>query len=94
MGTHDERFQKHGITEYGAQNAYDDAVGHHPAHDGDVFLPNDRVIALIKERYPQSALATAWYTSVDQVVGISNHWQISDKRNPQALLLDTWAITR
>jgi hypothetical protein len=83
-----------GITEYAAQNAYDDAAGHHPAHDGDLFLPNDRVIGLIKERYPQSVLATAWYTSVDQVVGISNHWQISDKRNPQALLLDTWAITR
>ncbi|MDQ1725436.1 MAG: mannan endo,4-beta-mannosidase [Frankiaceae bacterium] len=82
-----------GIAEYAAQNAYDDDAGHHhPAHDGDVFLPNDRVIGLIKERYPRTVLATAWYSSFDERV--NNHWQISDKRNPQALLLDTWAITR
>jgi mannan endo-1,4-beta-mannosidase len=82
-----------GITEYGAQNAYKDAAGHyHPAHDGNVFLPNDRVIQVIKERYPRTALATAWYTTVTN--NKSNNWQISDKRNREALLLDPWAIVR
>jgi mannan endo-1,4-beta-mannosidase len=82
-----------GITEYGAQNAWDDGPVHHPAHDGAAFLPNDRVIQLIKDHYPHTALTTAWYSSDDKHA-INNHWQISDKPNPQALLLDPWAITR
>lgn len=43
---------------------------------------------MIKERYPLTVLATAWY-SAD-----GDNWQISDKPNPTALLLDPWAITR
>jgi mannan endo-1,4-beta-mannosidase len=72
------------ITEYGADNAWDG----HPAHDGAVHLPNDKVLRVIKERYPLTVLATAWY-SAD-----GDNWQISDKPNPAALLLDPWAITR
>ena len=71
------------ITEYGARNA----DGAEPAHDGAVHLPNDRVIALIKERYPQTVLATAWYSYE------GDNWQISDKPQPAALLRDPWAIT-
>jgi mannan endo-1,4-beta-mannosidase len=70
-----------GITEYGASNWP-------TAHDGAQHLPNARVIALIKERYPRTVLATAWYSSN------GNNWQISDKPDPAALLLDPWAITR
>jgi mannan endo-1,4-beta-mannosidase len=81
-----------GITEYAAQNAYDEGPVHHPAHNGDRFLPNQRVIALIKERYPRTVLATAWYSSEDG--GVNNEWQLSDKSHPEALLLDDWAITR
>jgi mannan endo-1,4-beta-mannosidase len=81
-----------GITEYAAQNAYTVGQVHHLAHDGDRFLPNQRVIALIKERYPRTVLATAWYSSEDG--DVNNHWQISDKSHPEALLLDSWAITR
>jgi mannan endo-1,4-beta-mannosidase len=68
-----------GITEYGAVND--------PPHDGAVHLPNDKVIRLIKQWYPDTVLATAWYSQE------GNNWQISDKPTPQALLLDTWAIT-
>jgi hypothetical protein len=50
------------------------------------------VIALIKERYPRTVLATAWYSSKDG--DVDNQWQISDKSHPEALLLDSWAITR
>jgi Glycosyl hydrolase family 26 len=71
------------ITEYGAWNGSDAQ----PAHDGAVHLPNDRVIALIKERYPQTVLATAWYSQG------GNNWQISDRPQPAALLQDPWAIT-
>jgi mannan endo-1,4-beta-mannosidase len=69
-----------GITEYGAANwPYN--------HDGAVHLPNDKVIQLIKHLYPTTVLATAWYSSD------GNNWQISDKPNPQTLLLDPWSIT-
>lgn len=44
-----------GITEYGAANFP-------TLHDGAVFLPNDRVIKLIKLQYPNTVLATAWYS--------------------------------
>jgi mannan endo-1,4-beta-mannosidase len=81
-----------GITEYAAQTVWDDGPVHHPAHNGDQFLPNQRVIQLIKERYPRTVLAAAWYSSLDG--GVSNEWQISDKADPAALLLDSWAITR
>jgi hypothetical protein len=80
-------------TTAGAQNAWDEGPVHHPAHDGATFLPNDRVIQLIKDHDPHTALATAWYSSHD-TDGINNNWQISDEPNPQALLLDTWAVTR
>lgn len=69
-----------GITEYGASNWP-------TAHDGAVELPNGEVIRLVKQTYPRSVLATAWYSSD------GNNWQISDKPDPQALLLDPWAIT-
>jgi mannan endo-1,4-beta-mannosidase len=69
-----------GITEYGATNWPS-------AHDGAIHLPNSRVIQLIRQRYPGSVLATAWYSSN------GNNWQISDKPDPQSLLLDPWAIT-
>jgi hypothetical protein len=69
-----------GITEYGATNWPS-------AHDGAVHLPNSKVIQLIKQRYPNSVLATSWYSSD------GNNWQISDKPGPQSLLLDAWAIT-
>jgi hypothetical protein len=73
-----------GITEYGAQNAGDED---HPAHDGAIHVPNDKVIRLIKDRYPHTVLASAWYSA------LGDNWQISDKPTPQALLLDPWAIT-
>lgn len=69
------------ITEYGAANWPTN-------HDGAIHLPNNRVIALIKQRYPRCVLATAWYSSD------GNNWQISDKPAPKELLLDPWAITR
>jgi mannan endo-1,4-beta-mannosidase len=70
-----------GITEYGA--------GQEPSpHDGATHLPNARVIQLIKDRYPRTALASAWYSSN------GNNWQISDKPDPGALLLHPWSITR
>ena len=78
-----------GITEYGAQGSEDDF---HPGHDGAVHLPNDKVIRLIKDRYPRTVLASAWYSALAGN-GESDNWQISDKPNPQALLLDPWAIT-
>lgn len=69
-----------GLTEYGAANW--------PAmHDGAVALPNDKVMALIRSSYPAAVLATAWYSSG------GNNWQISDKPQPAALLLDRWAVT-
>jgi mannan endo-1,4-beta-mannosidase len=71
-----------GITEYGADNV-------DPPHNGYLHLPNDRVRQLIKERYPHTVLATAWYSRKD----LKNNWQISDKPHPEALLLDPWAIT-
>jgi len=70
-----------GITEYGAANWP-------AAHDGAVHLPNDKVIKLIRGRYPDTVLATAWYSTGQ------NNWQLSDKPEPRALLLDPWAITR
>ena len=73
-----------GITEYGAADWPE-------PHDGAVHLPNDRVIKLIKDRYPHTVLATAWYSR--PFGGNGNRWQISDKPNPQALLRDAWAIT-
>jgi len=42
---------------------------------------------LIKDRYPHTVLASAWYSA------LGDNWQISDKPTPQALLLDPWAIT-
>lgn len=69
-----------GITEYGAANWPDN-------HDGAAYLPNDKVIRLIQQQYPSTVLATAWYSSD------GNNWQISDKPDPQALLLDPWSIT-
>lgn len=53
-----------------------------------VHLPNDKVLKLIKQRYPRTVLATAWYSRKD----LKNNWQISDKPHPEALLLDSWAI--
>jgi mannan endo-1,4-beta-mannosidase len=72
-----------GITEYGAQGAADGQV----AHDGAVHLPNAKVIHLITARYPDTVLATAWYSSK------GNNWQISDKPDPGSLLHHPWAIT-
>jgi mannan endo-1,4-beta-mannosidase len=69
-----------GITEYGADNWP-------TAHDGAIELPNSEVIQLVKKTYPRAVLATAWYSSN------GNNWQISDKPDRQALLLDSWAIT-
>ena len=69
-----------GITEYAAANWPTN-------HDGAVELPNGEVIEHIKQTYPRSVLATAWYSSG------GNNWQISDKPDPRALLLDPWAIT-
>ena len=69
-----------GITEYGAANWP-------RPHDGAVELPNVRVIQLLKQSYPLAVLATAWYSSN------GNNWQISDKPDPEALLLDSWSIT-
>jgi hypothetical protein len=46
-----------------------------------------RAYELIKQRYSDTVLTTAWHSQN------GNNWQISDKPNPQALLLDTWAIT-
>jgi len=69
-----------GITEYGATNWP-------TAHDGAVELPNGKVIQHIRQTYPRSVVATAWYSSD------GNNWQISDKPDPGALLLDPWAIT-
>jgi mannan endo-1,4-beta-mannosidase len=69
-----------GITEYGPANWP-------MLHDGAVELPNNRVIQLIKQQYPETVLATAWYSSN------GNNWQISDKPDPSALLHDPWAIT-
>jgi hypothetical protein len=69
-----------GITEYAA-------VNFPTAHDGAKELPNDEVIKTIKQVYPQTVLATAWYSQN------GNNWQISDKPNPEALLRDPWAIT-
>ena len=71
------------ITEYGAWNG----TKTEPPHDGAVYLPNDRVLALIKQRYPQTVLATAWYSKD------GDNWQISDKPRPAALLRDPWSIT-
>ncbi len=68
------------ISEYGAQND--------PLHDGAAHLPNSRVIQLIKDRYSRCVLATAWYSTN------GNNWQISDKPDTEALLLDPWAVTR
>jgi hypothetical protein len=69
------------ITEYGA--------GNWPTlHDGAIDLPNPKVISLIKGQYPATVLATAWYSSN------GDNWQISDKPDPGALLLDPWAVTR
>ncbi|MGH3987914.1 MAG: hypothetical protein ACRDTZ_11430, partial [Pseudonocardiaceae bacterium] len=75
-----------GITEYGATGWPEGEE-----HDGAVELPNDEVIEIIKERYPQTMLATAWYSSVPPQR--PNNWQISDKPRPEALLGDPWAIT-
>jgi hypothetical protein len=68
------------ITEYGAANF--------PiAHDGAQNLPNSKVLQLIKDHYPATVLASAWYSSD------GNNWQISDKPDPGTLLSDPWAIT-
>jgi hypothetical protein len=69
-----------GITEYAADN-------YPTAHDGAKELPNDEVITTIKRDYPNTVLATAWYSQN------GNNWQISDKPHPEALLRDPWAIT-
>lgn len=71
-----------GITEYGPDQD----------HQGDVELPNDEVIQVIKDKYPKAVLATCWYTLID-TNGVKNNWQISDKNNPGTLLLDPWATT-
>jgi hypothetical protein len=52
-----------------------------------VFLPNDKVIKLIKLQYLNTVFATAWYSLN------GDNWQISDKPNPLALLGDPWSIT-
>jgi pimeloyl-ACP methyl ester carboxylesterase len=78
------------VTEYGPDNA--DSMA-----DGATRLPNDEVIQVIKAQYPQTVLATAWYSSClssGSAMCSKNNWQISDKPFPEALLLDPWAITR
>jgi mannan endo-1,4-beta-mannosidase len=81
------------ITEYGAWNG--DESKKIPPHDGAVYLPNDKVIKIIKEDYPLTVLASAWYSQLDrtQTPPRCNNWQIGDKPNPKALMEDPWAIT-
>lgn len=66
------------ITEYGAAGG----------HDGALQLANSEVIQRIKVQYPATVLASAWYSQD------GDNWQISDKPDAGALLLDPWAVTR
>lgn len=72
-----------GITEYGPDQDQD--------HTG-AELPNDEVIQVIRDKYPNTVVATCWYT-LTKPDGAKNNWQMSDKKNPEALLQDPWAIT-
>jgi hypothetical protein len=67
------------VTEYAAQNWP-------TIHDGATTLQNDKVRDKFRDAYPDTVLASCWYSSNN------NNWQISDKPNPAALLNDPIAI--
>lgn len=69
------------ITEYGASNWPFE-------HDAAVELTNAEVIQRIRDQYPATVIASAWYSQG------ANNWQISDKPDSAALLHDPWSITR